>query len=895
MGAPRWLRSLAALLLPREDREFITGDLEELYQLDARERGALPASLAYLRDLLASCFARRASRRPPGLGAPDPPPRFHSTDLMPSAVAADLRHALRALAREPLFSLVAIVTLGIGVGSAGAVFGIVNQLLLRPIPGVVEPGRLARVEIRSADRRAMGVSGPVAEDLRAFVDGVTGFASFDYVPLVAHVPDRRPQSTRGYTIFGDYFELLGVRPAVGRLLNGSETGPDADATRAVISETLWASLFDRDPEVVGRRFEANGFTLTVLGVADDGFRGTDRFWPVDVWVARSAFSPLASYPVERLWTLESRLLQDHVVRLRAGVEAEAVEAELTAILRGRAGEGDPTLADARASLSTGLLDPRLAEASKPIWTILGAVVLLVLLIPCANVANLLLVRSARRRGEIAVHRAMGASVARIAERHIIESLLLAALGTAAGLAVARVIGWTFRGTSVMGLPGLEGFVLDRRALAFAALAVVVTAMLFGVVPAVLAGRFDLCASLRRADGRATKREGSLQRRMASFQIALSLPLLVGGALLGRTLENIQGVDPGLDTDGVYVTTIDLGLHAPQGDELAALLRRAERAAARVPGVAGAAVAPYGPYAGMRPRGRISLAQPEDAEGITAEMRWVGPGWFELVGMRTITGRTFREEDWTSALPRSVVLTEPLARRLFGDEPAVGRALRVGIRELVEARVVGVVGEIRIGDLRSPPDELFFLSHPIRGLTGVVTPHVRLSSSDAGATERVHAALESVFPDLPVPELAPLDDRVEARLSEQRLYARLLGLLAALGVLVAGVGLYGVVAYTVANRRREFGIRCTLGADRRAIAGLAARSATTIVASGTFLGLLAAYGLACLIEGRLFGVAPLDPLSYMAAAALLAAIAAVACSVPAMSAARLDPVETLRAD
>lgn len=901
MRPPRWLRLLAALVLPPEDREFILGDLQELYFVRVRRRGAVLASLACLRDLLGSGLARHSHRRSFGrsmgrMGGTDPRPPSSGWGRAPTAMVSDLRHAFRSLGRQPLFSLVAIVTLGIGVGSAGAVFGIVNQLLLRPVPGVVEPDRLARVEIRSPERRAMSVSGPVAEELRAFSEGIEGFASFDYLPLVARVEDRRPLSTRGYTIFGDYFELLGVRPASGRLLAASETGPDGDPTRAVISETLWISLFDRDPRVVGRRFEANGFALTVVGVAGNGFRGTDRFWPVDVWVARSAFAPLDSYPAERLWSPESRLLHDHVVRLRPGIEPDAVEARLTSILRGRAAEGaDPTLADARASLSRGLLEPQLAEGVRAIVAILGAVALLVLLIPCANVANLLLVRSSYRRGELAVHRAMGASVGRIARRHIVESLVLAALGTGTGLVVARLIGWTYRGTSLMGLRGLEGFVLDRRALAFAALAVVGTTLLFGVVPALLAGRFDLSASLRRADARATGRDGSLQRRMASLQIALSLPLLVGGVLLGRTLQNVQGVHPGMDPEGVWVTTIDLGLDSPQGDELDALLREVERAAGGQSGVEGAAVAPYGPYAGMRPRGRIARLDTGDAEPTTAEMRWVGPGWFELMGMQPTAGRTFREEDWTPAGPRSVVLTEPLARRLFGEEPPVGRIVHVGLRELDEARVVGVVGEIRIGDLRSQPDELFFLSYPIPGLTGTVTPHVRFSSSDPEAAERVQTALESALPDLPVPALVPLTDRIEGHLSEQCLYARLLGLLAALAVLVAGVGLYGVVAFTVANRRREFGIRCTLGADRGAIAGLALRSATNILASGTLLGLLSAYGLARLIENRLFGVAALDPLSYLGAAGLLALISGVACGIPAMSAMRLDPVETLRAD
>jgi putative ABC transport system permease protein len=895
MRAPRWLIALAERLLSPEDREFIAGDLEELYAIRAKEHGPARAVLASLRDVLGSALLRGSFR--PGHRRDGPSHAWGSARAgMLEELGADLRHAVRSLARQPLFTAVATLTLGVGVGSAGAVFGIVNQLLLRPVPGVIDPNGVARVEIRSPEQRVMGISGPVAEELRAAADLGDGFASYDYVGLVARVNNQRPIETRAYTIYGDYFELLGVRPLVGRLLVASETGPDADSGVAVISETLWASLFDRDPDVVGRRFEANGTPITVVGVAGGDFRGTDRFWPVDVWLARSAFAPLARYPVERLWSPDSRLLQDHVVRLRRAVDREALEARLTAVLRGRAQSGaDPTLTEARVSLTTGPLSSDLTEQVRPVLWILGAIVLLVLLIPCANVANLLLLRSARRRGELAVHRAMGASVGRVGRRHALESLVLASLGTTAGLLVARAIAWSYEGRSLLGLPRLEGFVLDRRAMLFACMAVAATALLFGVVPALLAGRFDLAGHLRRAEDRSTGREGKLQHGIAALQIGLSLPLLIGGVLLGRTLENIQRVDPGFEPEGVYVTTIDLGLSAPRGSELDVLLRTVRDVVAGVAGVEAAAIAPYGPYYGMRPSGRIALSDGSDAEPTAAQVRWVGPEWFEVVGMPVTAGRTFREEDWTSTGPRSVILTEPLAHRLFGDQPAVGRDVRVGLRDLEAARVVGVVGDIHTGDPRSPPDELFFLSYPIAGLTATVTPHVRITAADPHAAEQVRTALERTLPEVPVPALSPLTDRIEGWIAEQLVYMRLLSLLAALATIVAAVGLYGVVAFAVTNRTREFGIRCALGADRGAIVGLALRSATPIVAAGTAVGLLCAYGLARVIESRLFGVATLDPASYAGAVVLLVVVAMIACGIPALSAARLDPITSLRAE
>ena len=891
MSCPRSLRLIARVLLPAADREFIIGDLEELYLKRAREHGVALAAFHYLREVIASV----ASRSVPGRG---PVPKGIRPRRGPRAsldgLFSDVRQAFRSLRRQPVFVLIVALTLGVGVGSAGAIFGIVNQLLLRPVPGVVDQSEVAFLEFRTPDRRALSMSWPDVDDLRGSSNLLDGFAAFRSTHFLPSTEGARPVDARGYYVYGDYFELLGVRPVVGRLLLGDEAGPNADPNNAVISETLWTSLFNRDPDVVGRQLEAGGHSLTVLGVAGDGFRGTDRFWEVDIWVPSSALGPLENYPTDRFRSREARRLQFFLVRRSSGVGLQAAEDQVNLVLRSLAAANPGSyLADARATLSRGLMNPQIGEFMTAALGVLGAIVVLVLLIPCANVANLLLVRSAYRRGDMAVRRAMGASVGRIAREQVAESLILAGLGTFMGLGIARVIGMSYRGQSLMGLPGLEGFVLDKTALVFASVAVVVTTLLFGVVPALLAGRFNLSVSLRSATTQATGRHGRLRQRMSTIQIALSLPLLVSGILLGRTLQHINGLELGLAPEGVYVSTLQMSNLRPDDVTFDAMQRQLVDAVQEVPGVEAAAIAGYGPYAMARPRGRIGLPNRPDDDLLIADIRWASPGWLELLEMDVVAGRTFGSADWSMSGPPRVILSAPLARRLFGRVDVAGRTVRVGLRDLMEAEIVGVFGDARVADPRAPPDELFVFGYAPQYLRSAVTLHVRTAAADAGVLDGVRAAMESAVPELPIPQLAPLTQRIDVQLAEQRIFARLLGLLSSLAILVAAVGLYGLVAFMVANRRREFGIRIALGADGRRIAALALRSLASSVGSGTILGLMGAYGLSRLIENRLVGVEAVDAASYLGAIATLVVVSAIACWAPAAAAARLDPTATLR--
>lgn len=895
MAGPRFPRLIARLLLPARDREFIIGDLEELFTRRSKEQSGAFANLRYLREVFASVVARRTGRsHRPQRGRP--PTAARGGGSIPGDFVADLRHTVRTLRRQPVFVIVVALTLGVGVGSAGAVFGMVNQLLLRPVPGVADPGGAAFLEFHTAERRGIGLSGPDVEEIRRSATLFEGFATYDYIGVLASVDGARPIDTRAYTVYGDYFELLDVRPLAGRLLRADETGPDADPFVAVITERLWAALFNRSPDVVGAQFQTNGATLSVLGVVGGGFRGTDQYWDVDIWLPRSAFVPVADYPRRYLWSRESRLNQDFVVRPQRGTSLEVAQDQVNQILQGLA-DLDPGsyVSELRATLHPGLLPPYMRQLLYATLGVLAGAVMLVLMIPCANVANLLLARGIHRRGEVAVRRALGASVGRITRQWLAESLLLGSFGALVGLAIAWLIGLTIRGESVWGLPNFEGFVFDARAVGFAGAAILVTTLLFGTLPAVLAGRFDLPGGLRSAGAQATGRRSVIRRGMSALQIALSLTLLIGSILLGRTVRNLYAVDSRFTAEGVSVLTLRVGMLRLEAPAEETLHREVLAAVQDVPGVQAAALDADGPYSARRPVGQIAIPGPSDDDPEMADMHWVSPGWFELLGIGAVSGRTFRGPDWNWSGPLRVIVTAPLAGRLFGRADVVGQTVLVGRRKPEEAEIVGVVGDLRLRDLRSPPDEAFFLPYPTLGLRGTVTILVRTSGSDARVTDAVRGAVEAVVPSLPVPLPTPLTDRIDVQLSEQRIFARLLGLLSSLAVLLAAVGLYGVVAFEWAGRKREFGIRLALGADGRRISRLVLRSAATIVVWGTLFGLAGAYGLSRVIESRLFGVAAVDVTSYVAAVALLSVVAVLACWVPGAAAVRVDPVDTLRAE
>jgi len=739
-------------------------------------------------------------------------------------LTAEFRHAWRGLLRQPGLVFVVTLTLGIGVGAAATVFGLANEVLLRPPPDVTNPGGAAFVSFDTPTRRQDGIAGPDVIALREFATTLSGFATWDGLNHVhASLPGVRPLKVHGASIHGDYFEVLGVRPLLGRLLPAAETGPGVDLFRVVISERLWDELFHRSPDVVGRTLLLNDSAFTVLGVVAGGFRGMIRGeWSTDFWTPRAVVGVpgFGGPPTEALWSTRSELNQAFVVRPRPGFSTATAERELNAILD-RLAEADPGRAEFLRSLQANVhgglhLPPPYRYYIAPLLGVLAVAGFLILILPCVNVANLLLVRALDARGQVAVRRALGASRGSVARQALIESFLLGLLGTAAGLLMAALLALAIRGESLMGLPGFDGFTVDTRVLVFAAAAVLLTAVLSGTLPALFTARTHPAGALRRAGRQSTERQGYLRSGLAALQLALSLTLLVAGLLAVRTVRNLYEVDPGFRVADVQVLTLDLVLVGrPEGSAFDALRRRLEEGLRSVPGVETVAFhGVFGPFDGnasdnILPAGR--------EEPVRVTRHSVTPEWFEALDVVPLTGRVLRPGDALEQGVRPIVLTAPLARRLFGRVNAVGERVRTGWRLVQEAQVVGVVGELRLGRLTSPPEEAWFDAYP-GDQTSPMTILVR-TAGEAVPGERLRQAVEEAAPGVPSPTVESLEDRVAIQLAEQRILARLLSLLATLAVLLAGVGLYGVLAYNARGRRREFALRMALGADGRRIGAL----------------------------------------------------------------------------
>ncbi|MFH1833664.1 MAG: ABC transporter permease [bacterium] len=811
---------------------------------------------------------------------------------------ADLRTALRSLRREPGFVLLAVLTLGVGVGSTATVFGMVNQLLLRPVPGVADPDGAAYVELNAAPGGYRWPALNTAEfhELREGTDLLSGIATYGNVgPRQVSANGQHTVLAFTESIYGDYFGVLGVRPSEGRLLRADESLGDPRV--AVISDKLRRELFGNAEKVAGRTILVDGQSVTVLGVAGDGFRGARRSLEAQMWVPFSALTLYNGFSREHLTDRQVRMLQDFVARPRRGVRPAQAEAQINSVLEGiaRAHSDDEMLRHVTATLLPGLrVPPETARRTYSALRVFFVVVGLVLLIACANVATLLLMRNVTRRSVVATRRALGASPGRIARYHLAESALLAALGTAVGLLVAWLIAIPFAGQRLArGMPAFAGFHLDVRVLLFAVVASAVTLVGFGVLPAMLAGRFDLAGSLRAGSVSDTQRMAGVRRMMSAGQIAVCIALITGAALLVRTVQNLYAIDTGMSID--RLATVEIGQPANLGatSALPDVYRDLVAAVRGVSGVQGAAMDAGGPLAG---RSSTDIALPDrPGQTMPADIRPVTPGWFDVVRFPMVRGGPFRDGDWRpGSTPVPLVLTSALAHRVFGSTDVIGRTLlvRISFDGMQEARVVGVSRDVSLPVQPDKALDAFFVplsSFPFKPVTLVVRAH----SFDQQVGRGIRQAVQRVLPNAVPPDLTPLTAQLGNAFTAQRALGRLLTLLSTLAAILASVGLYSVIAFSVAQRRREFGIRVALGAEDRRIARLVLGDAAAIVGVGTAAGLVGAYMLSILLANRLYGVAQVDPISYVGAPVLFALVAAAACWMPARSAVRADPMETLR--
>ncbi len=810
-------------------------------------------------------------------------------------LSQDLLHALRQVRRSPLFAGAVVLILAFGIGASTAVFSFVDALLFRPFPSVRAPERLVAVH-------TVYDFGPTVSSYMDFLDlereSRTLATATAFKPVGVDLGTAGETArVRGMLVSATYFEVLGVEPAHGRFFREDEDDTPGGDPWVVLGHGLWSRRFGEDPETVGRTVRLNGRPFTVLGVAGRGFRGTTLMEAPDV------FAPMSMQPV--FMPASGNLLENrgwggiHILgRLAEGTSPTQADSEIRRI-GARLAEAYPRTNTGRDFAVESFQQARLpADLRGTLFGasgVLAAAVLLVLLVACANVSNLMLARAVRRRRDAALRRALGAGGGRLVRQHLVESGVLGLAGGAAGLLVSR---WILDLLGTAPLPFELALTVDGRALAFTACVSLLAAIGVGLLPAVIARRSDLAVVLREERGTSN---GGRRRRLTEglvvTQLALSLPLLAGAGLFLRTLVNLDASELGFRPEGVVVATVDPTLQGYDGDATKAYYGRVLERVRSLPGVEAATIASELPGLGGNAVTVDFERQPEGTSDRTTGIVLVGRDYFRVMGIPLLDGRTFGARDRPGATP-VFVMNESGARRyrrLTGLDPL---GARVGLEgpdgEFFD--VIGVVADSRTESLREEPGPYLYMLHdqaPAGDMGARMSVLARTAPPVSGAMAPVKEAVRSVDPDVPVIQATTLGAAVAEGLAPERLLARVVAGTGLLAVLLAAVGLYGLLAYTVSRRTSEFGIRMALGARGSDILRDVVTRGMLLVGAGLALGLAGAMAATRWLSGLLYGVSPHDPLTLTAAATLLAAVGLVASWLPARRAAAVDPMTALR--
>ena len=793
----------------------------------------------------------------------------------------DLRYAVRALARAPLFTLMAAVTLALGIGANTAIFSVINTVLLRPLP-YHQPERLVRFEEGRADLR-LNISYPNFLDWRARARAFEDMAVFNAFGRTMIADGDRPEVVPSGTAEARLFRVLGVGLAAGRLFSPEEHERDAPRV-ALISHRLWQRRYGLDPSVVARAISIGGAPTTVVGVLPAGFELVDK----DVWFPLGPH--LTSMQLDR---------GNHpgfmvFARLRDGVDFAEAQREMSSIAADLERQ-HPSTNHQMGVFVVPMVEYMLGQARSVLVPLAGAVAF-VLLIACANVSNVLLARGLRRDREISIRAALGARRWKLVRLFLCESLVIGLLGGTLGLLLGS---WGVR--AVHTLPGFSLYraadvSVDWQVLAYTMAMSFATAVLFGFAPALQLSRVDLMTSLRLgAVSGASARGRRLREVLIAVEVALALVLLGGATLMLRTVGRLADVDPGFRPEGL----VAIGLHqAPKDDAGQHALRIATRLideAMTIPGVSGAAAAWPFDLTGASWTPWINFTHRPYPEGQepTALTAAVTPTYFEVMGIPLRRGRLLAPEDRPGA-PIAVVVNETFVRRYFADQdPIGGRVSARGIPELANMRIVGVVGDTRRGGPARPASpELYcaYAQFPTANPTLVVRT---VSGDPLPLAQTIADRLAAIDRDSAMSSARRVSDALDATIATRRLIFVLLGIFATLAVSLTAIGIAGVVAYVVAQRTQEIGVRMALGADASDVVRLMVRGALSPVLAGLALGGVVLVPFTRVLRSFLFEVTPSDPTAFLIACAALLIAALLAAYLPARRASRIDPLDALR--
>jgi predicted permease len=834
-----------------------------------------------------------------------------------NGIIQDLRYAVRQLRKNPGFAAVAIVTLALGIGANTGIFTLVNAVLLKSLP-VPNPDQLSLVTENHWQPSSSRFAYPTFKDWRAAMPRGTELAATSYPStFYASFGESQPEMVTGQLVTGNYFQTLQTHSAAGRLLAESDDGTVDGSPVAVISYKCWERRFGRDPNIVGRKLTVNAMPLEIVGVAAEGFFGIEvgaapEFWlPTAMQSAvryQQHYSQDTNAKTEEPWVLQPDIRWLQLI-IRAGDPAARSQASAAlnqlfrvSLEQSASGEKDPQERQAilRSKLylvpgARGLPNLRAAFA-QPLLALM-AMVGIILLIACANLANLLLARAVAREREIAVRLSMGASRARLVRQLLVECVLLSVLGTILGGSIAYWLSSILpRWASERSTPIPLSLTPDSQVLLFSTAIAVLTGIIFGLAPALEGTRVEPMQGLK-SSGRAasgTEARWSTKRTLVAFQVALTLVLLVGAGLFVRTLRNFINLDGGFDRDHLLTVEVHTHLVGYSQPQLASLSRELIEKVESISGVRSAALASCNLGTGCGDASDIFLPGVPHTNGETdAQERFVSNAFFTTTGIPLIQGRLFADSD-TEKSPKVVVVNQTFVRQFLPGKDPIGQYY--GWEETSPRRfqIVGVVKDSRINDIREevPPTIYHSLSQDVQDFESV---SVRTFGDPARLLTEIREAVRSIDPKLPVADSSTLTQVVSESLWRYRLIARLSSMFGLLALCLACVGLYGVLSYAVARRTSELGIRMALGASRRAVLWLVLNQVLVLIGAGLLAGLVLALLSVRVIASLLFGLSPYDPLTMLGAVIVLIVVSTVAGLKPAWRATHVDPAEALRAE
>ncbi|HET9178056.1 MAG TPA: ABC transporter permease [Terriglobia bacterium] len=855
-------------------------------RLDAELRFHLEQRIA---DLVGSGMAREEARRQArlelgGLDQVKEECRDVGGSHIIEAFIQDIRYGLRQLRRNPGFTAIAVLTLALGIGANTAVFSVVNSVLLQPLP-YHDPERLVSIWQSYQGYTDVPVSTPNVDSWRTQNRVFEEIAAYRVQRSFTLAGQGEAQWLQGTYVTANFFGTLGVEPLLGRGFDSSEDQPVA-RPEVILTHALWAGVFHSDPGIVGKIIDLDGRGYTVLGIMPTGFRFPS--W-TDFWL------PLGQMGKDELTSRVYHPL-NVIARLKSGVNILRAQMEMTTINSRDQLQYPKT--DEGWGVQVVSLHEQLVGTAQEALLILLAATGFVLLIACANVANLLLARAAERQKEVAVRKALGASRSRLIRQMLSESIVLALAGGALGLALAEGGLKLLPALGQGAIPQLLPIQLDAKVLAFTLITALMAGILFGLAPALRSGRLNLVSSLKATSEGSTAgfRSDFIRNLFVVTEVGLALVVLIGSGLLLRTFQFLLNVDPGFDVHNVLtarVTLLDPQYSAAGQREI--FYRQLLNKVKELPGVEAAGftdVLPLSEESNFKTRFAVEVHALSPGETYpAAELRIVYPGYFKALRIPLIQGRVFTNADFARSSAPPVIINRRLADRFFHGEDPVGKKINAGPEGPAPSwvRVIGVIGDIKEFGLAGRPKYALYFC----GSNAEMYLVVKIASSPLSYSEPVRRLITKLDKSVPVSDVMTMQQRLSTSLARRRYSTVLLGVFAILGLTLSAVGISGVISYSVIRRTHEIGIRMALGAQKSDVLTMVVGQGLRLALIGVAIGIAAALAVTRFLSSMLYGVKPTDPLTFVAVSLILIAVALVACYIPARRATKVEPMVALR--